>query len=176
MDRASFRKELSRERSARGSSGSVLVAYFAVYFFMLAEPDRHCMQAFLLGAGLCPVAARGPLVAVRSLVAEYGLSGMQTSEAAARGLSHCLSRAPEQRLRSCGHGLSCSTAPGIFPGQGLNPCLLHCQADSSPLSHQGGPLNACFSFSSPLTRFSRDSSLLRIRKRSAKRRLKSREK
>ena len=106
MDRASFRKELSRERSARGSSGSVLVAYFAVYFFMLAEPDRHCMQAFLLGAGLCPVEARGPLVAVRSLVAEYGLSGMQTSEAAARGLSRCLSRAPEQRLRSCGHGLS----------------------------------------------------------------------
>ena len=85
MDRASFRKELSRERSARGSSGSVLVAYFAVYFFMLAEPDRHCMQAFLLGAGLCPVAARGPLVAVRSLVAEYGLLGMQTSEAVGMG-------------------------------------------------------------------------------------------
>ena len=124
MDRLSFRKELSRERSARGSSVSVLVAYFAVYFFMLAEPDRHCVQPFLLGAGLCPVAARGPLVAGRPLVAEHELSGTQTSGAVARGLSRCLSRAPEQRLSSCGHGLSCSTARGIFPDQGLNPRLL----------------------------------------------------
>ena len=28
------------------------------------------------------------------------------------------------------HGLSCSTACGIFPDQGLNPCPLHWQADS----------------------------------------------
>ena len=28
---------------------------------------------------------------------------------------------------------------GIFPDQGLNLCLLHWQADSSPLSHQGSP-------------------------------------
>jgi len=28
---------------------------------------------------------------------------------------------------------------GIFPTQGLNPCLLHCQADSSPLSHEASP-------------------------------------
>ena len=28
---------------------------------------------------------------------------------------------------------------GIFPNQGLNPCLLHWQADSLPLSHQGSP-------------------------------------
>ena len=27
------------------------------------------------------------------------------------------------------HGLSCSAACGIFPDQGLNPCLLHWQAD-----------------------------------------------
>ena len=37
------------------------------------------------------------------------------------------------------HGLACSVACGIFPGQGSNPCLLHWQADSSPLSHQGSP-------------------------------------
>ena len=37
------------------------------------------------------------------------------------------------------HGLSCSTACGIFPDQGLNPCLLHWQTDSLPLSHQGSP-------------------------------------
>ena len=34
-------------------------------------------------------------------------------------------------------GLSCSVASGIFPGQGSNPCLLHWQADSLSLSHQG---------------------------------------
>ena len=28
---------------------------------------------------------------------------------------------------------------GIFPTQGLNLCLLHWQADSLPLSHQGSP-------------------------------------
>ena len=37
------------------------------------------------------------------------------------------------------HGLSCSTAYGIFLGQGSNPCLLPWQADSFLLSHQGSP-------------------------------------
>ena len=36
-------------------------------------------------------------------------------------------------------GLSSSSAHGIFPDQGSNPCLLHWQADSLPLSHQGSP-------------------------------------
>ena len=37
------------------------------------------------------------------------------------------------------HGPSCSTACGILPDQGLNPCPLHWQADSQPLRHQGSP-------------------------------------
>ena len=37
------------------------------------------------------------------------------------------------------HGLSYSTACGILPDQGLNPCPLHWQADSQPLCHQGSP-------------------------------------
>ena len=37
------------------------------------------------------------------------------------------------------HGLSCSEMCGIFPDQGSNLCLLHWQADSLPLSHQGCP-------------------------------------
>ena len=37
------------------------------------------------------------------------------------------------------HGLSCSTACGVFPDQGSNPCPLHWQADSQPLRHQGSP-------------------------------------
>ena len=37
------------------------------------------------------------------------------------------------------HGPNCSVACGIFPDQGSNPCLLHWQADSQPLHHQGSP-------------------------------------
>ena len=36
-------------------------------------------------------------------------------------------------------GLRCSTACGILLDQGSNPGLLHWQADSLPLSHQGKP-------------------------------------
>ena len=36
-------------------------------------------------------------------------------------------------------GLRCSTACGILLDQGPNPGLLHWQADSLPLSHQGKP-------------------------------------
>ena len=38
------------------------------------------------------------------------------------------------------HGPSCSAACGIFPDQGSNPCVLHWQADSQPLRHQGSPI------------------------------------
>ena len=38
------------------------------------------------------------------------------------------------------HGPSSSTACGIFPDQGSNPCPLHWQADSQPLRHQGSPI------------------------------------
>ena len=38
------------------------------------------------------------------------------------------------------HGPSCSTACGIFPDQGSNPCPLHWQAGSQPLCHQGSPV------------------------------------
>ena len=39
------------------------------------------------------------------------------------------------------HGPSCSTACGIFPDQGSNPCPLHWQAGSQPLRHQGSPIS-----------------------------------
>ena len=35
--------------------------------------------------------------------------------------------------------LSCSATSGVFLDLGSNPCLLHWQADSLPLSHQGSP-------------------------------------
>ena len=74
----------------------------------------------------------------------------------ARAFSSCSERGPlfiEVRgpllLRSTGsrragsvivaHGPSCSAACGICPDQGSNPCPLHWQVDSQPLSHQGSP-------------------------------------
>ena len=44
------------------------------------------------------------------------------------------------------HGPSCSTACGIFPDQGSNPCSLRWQADSQPLRHQGSPIAFFFFF------------------------------
>ena len=44
------------------------------------------------------------------------------------------------------HGLSCSTAYGIFPDPAWNPCPLHWQADSLPLSHQGSPTSSSYAF------------------------------
>ena len=44
------------------------------------------------------------------------------------------------------HPLSCFTECGIFPDPGLNPCLLHWQANSLPLSHQGSPDLASYYF------------------------------
>ena len=36
-------------------------------------------------------------------------------------------------------GLSCSEPRGVFPGQGLNPCLLHWQVDSLPPGAREAP-------------------------------------
>ena len=54
------------------------------------------------------------------------------------GFSSCSSRILEHRqAQQLWHtGLSCSETCGILLDQGLNPCLLHWQADSLPLSHQ----------------------------------------
>ena len=65
-----------------------------------------------------------------SLVAEPGLQGMQASVVWLPG-----SRSQAQELWLT--GLSYSLACGILVDQRLNPCLLHCKADSLLLSHQG---------------------------------------
>ena len=48
-------------------------------------------------------------------------------------------RLPSIGLIVVAHGLSCSMACGIFADQGSNPCLLHWQVNSLPLSHHGSP-------------------------------------
>ena len=61
-------------------------------------------------------------------------------------LSSWASAVAAPRLQSTGsvvatHGLSCSTACGTFSDQELNPCVLHWQTDSLPLSHQRRPVD-----------------------------------
>ena len=98
--------------------------------------------------GLLFLAMHGLLTAVASLVAEHGFYSTLASVVVACGLMSCGSPPLEHRLNSCGHGLSCSLASGISLDQKSNPCLLHWQADSLPLSHQGSPLTDIFEQSS----------------------------
>ena len=77
------------------------------------------------------VAVRGLLIVVASLCCGAQALGMRASVVTALGLSICGSWALECRLSSCGtRAFSCSTACGIFPDQGSNPCPLHWQVDS----------------------------------------------
>ena len=66
------------------------------------------------------------LVAVASLVAEYGLYGAWGSALVAQGLSTCSSGAQHFVVLR----LSCTVAWGIFPGQRSNPFPFHRKADS----------------------------------------------
>ena len=89
---------------------------------------------YLQARGYSLVAVCGPLIT--------GASPLQSTGSRARKLSSCSSQALENRLSSRGTRLlrfSWSMACGIFQNQGLNPCLLHWQVDSLPMSHQGSP-------------------------------------
>ena len=76
-----------------------------------------------------------------SLVAVSG--GHSSSRCAGLSLSRpLLLRSTDSRHAGSvivAHRPSCSTACGIFPDQGSNPCPLHWQADTQPLRHQGSP-------------------------------------
>ena len=63
------------------------------------------------------------------------------------GVQHLLclgSQALERRLSSCGAWALLLCGSGVFPDQGSNLRLLHWQADSLPLSHQGSPILLIF--------------------------------
>ena len=82
------------------------------------------------------------------LIAEHGFYSALASAVVACGLMSCGSPAGEHRLSIVAFGLPCSAACGTSPDQESNPCLLHWQADSLPLSHQGSPLTDIFGQSS----------------------------
>ena len=91
--------------------------YVFIYLF-LAEQDLCCCWGLFSSCG-----EWGP-------PSDYGEWASRYSEV------YCGVRASVIVTR----GLSCSEACGIFPDQGSNPCLLHWQMDSLPLSSQGSPV------------------------------------
>ena len=84
-------------------------------------------------------------VSMRGLSLVVASGGQSSSRCAGLSLSRplLLRSISSRRAGSVvvAHGPSCSTACGIFPDQGSNPCPLHWQADSQPLRHQGSPLS-----------------------------------
>ena len=88
-------------------------------------------------------------------------------------LSSCIAWASHSRGFSCRRaqslecavsaamacGLSCPAACGIFPDQRLNPCLLHWQADSQTLDHQGSP-GFFLSWRKDITRFDAEGNMV----------------
>ena len=100
--------------------GTPLFIYLFIYFWLC--------WVFVSVRGLSPVAASG---------------GHSSSRCAGISLSRplLLWSTGSRRAGSVAvaHWPSCSAACGIFLDQGSNPCLLHWQADSQPLRHQGSP-------------------------------------
>ena len=91
---------------------------------------RYCV-------GYSPDAVCRCLVVIASLTAEQRLYGVWASVAAAPGIQSTGSVV-------VAHRLSYSKSCGIFWDQGLNPCLLHYQVDSLPLSYQRSPRAVSF--------------------------------
>ena len=94
--------------------------YLFIYMAVLGLLRCACFSLVVVSGGCALVLVRGLLPVVASFVAEQG---------------------PRNSLSvAVAHGLSYSVTCGIFLGQGLNPCLRHCQADSLPVNLQGSPL------------------------------------
>ena len=129
----------------------VCVILFIIFIFDSAWPSMLC--AFFSSCDkqglLSKVAVHGHLIVVASLVAEHGLLETQVSVVVAHGLSSWRSQALEHRCM----GLVALWHVGILPNQAWNPCLLHWQVNSLPLSHLGSPLEGISSvqFSRSLT-------------------------
>ena len=70
-------------------------------------------------------AVHGLLITAASLVSEHRLEGVQTSAAAACGLSSCSPRALEHRLGSCGTQAQLCRGTWDLPRPGIQLCLVH---------------------------------------------------
>ena len=106
--------------------------FFLIYFWL--------RWVFVAVPGLSLVAASKGYSSLRCAgFSLWWLLLLRSTGSTHMGFSSCGSRALERRFSSCGNGLSCSAACGIFPDQGPNLCPLHWQVDSYPLHHQGSP-------------------------------------
>ena len=100
-----------------------------VYVWLLVLRCCMSVSVVVLSGDSSLVALWGLLIAMASLAAEHQLWAHRFP-----WLKRLDSRA--QHSIAVMHGLSRSAACGIFLDQGLNSCLRHWQAYSSPLSHQ----------------------------------------
>ena len=108
--------------------------YYCFFFFKLWV----YLFIYLFNLWLCWV-----FVSVRGLSLVAASGGHSSSRCAGLSLTRPLLWSTSSRRAGSvvvAHGPSCSAACGIFPDQGSNPCPLHWQVDSQPLSHQGSPI------------------------------------
>ena len=98
---------------------------------------------FLAVPGLSLVAVGGAILCCRAQASHRGGFSCWGAQA----LGAWVSVVAAHKLGSWGAlAFHCSVACGSVPDQGSNPCLLHWQADSYPLYHQGSLLSINLSF------------------------------
>ena len=105
----------------------------------LAMLGLCCCTGFSLGVTsrrYSLAVVRGLLIMVVSLVAEHRLQSAQASVVVAPGLWNTGSVVVVHRF-------SCFTVCGILSDQGSNPCPLHCQVHSLPLSYWRNLILVC---------------------------------
>ena len=125
----------------------IIFIYLFIYLCLVVLGPRHC-------SGFPLVVARGATLWLQG--AGFSLRWLLHCRAQAPGCAasavaaHELRSFSSQGSRAQAHWLQvagpCSVACGVFLDRGSNPCLLHWQVDSLPLSHQGSPEPCFFPF------------------------------
>ena len=114
------------------------VSLFFKFIFII------CAGFSLLCRLFCSCTMRGSLSICHAQASHCGgFSCCRAQALGHMGFSSCSVWAQQLRFLGPGaqaHRVSCSMACGIFLDQGSNPCILHWQVDSLPLSHQGSPI------------------------------------
>jgi len=106
------------------------------YYFCLAVLGLRCCADFSPALWR----ARGATLQLRCTgVSLRGLPLLQSGGSRRVGFRSCSSWPPSTGSVAVVHALSCPAVCEIFLDERLNPCLLHWQVDSSPLSLQGSP-------------------------------------
>ena len=134
----------------RKQKDATQITQIAVLSFLIRKCNlKKKSYSFTLGyAGSLSLHRLFSSCSKRGLLSSCGAQASHCS-----GFSCCIARAlgawasvvEAPRLQSAGpvvgvKWLSCSVACGIFPDKGSNPCFLHWQVDSLPLSRQASPI------------------------------------